>query len=124
MRRILPTILVLACSAGLIGCENMYASKPKSAMIIANHTDQPIIVAYTQSPDNTAATAYAVEQRVVPTASIRFGGRMGDELTISVGDEPPMLLPFARRNQVVKVSEEAGEVSYDIRKGYTDPAQR
>ena len=123
MPRLLPTILVLAFCVALIGCENMYASKPKSAMIIANHTDQPIIVAYTQSPDNTTATAYTVDQRVAPAASIRFGGQMGDELTITVGDEPPMLLPFARRNQVVKVSEDSGEVSYNIRKGYTDPTK-
>ncbi len=124
MPRTLAVILVLAFCAGLTGCENMYSSKPKSAMVIANHTGQPITVAFAQSPDNTAATAYAVDQRVAPDATVRFGGRMGDELVITVDGEPPMLLPFARRNQVVKVTDNSGGVSYDITKGYTDPDKR
>ncbi len=123
MPRTTAAILVLAACSTLVGCENMYSSKPKSAMIIANHTGQPISVAYTQNPDNTTSTAYAVDQLVAPDASIRFGGRMGDELVITVGDEPPMLLPFARRNQVVKVSESTDGVAYNIRKGYTDPSK-
>lgn len=123
MPRTLAAILVLALCAGLTGCENMYSSKPKSAMLIANHTGQPITVAFAQSPDNTTATAYTVDQRVAADATVRFGGRMGDELVITVDGEPPMLLPFARRNQVVKVTDNSGGVSYDITKGYTDPSK-
>ena len=123
MRRTAMTILALAGSLSLVGCNTITGKPVRTEMIVANDTGHTITVSFDQSADNTGSTPIAVDQAVTPGSSIRYSGKQGDEVVVRAGDEPPLRLVFARRCQVVKVSEDAGEVRFDIRRGYTDTSR-
>lgn len=114
-------ILALAACLGLSACATITGDHVPTEMVIANHTGRPITVSFAQSTENTGSTPLSVGQTVAPAGTIRFSGKEGDQVLVTAGDQPPLALIFAKRSQVVKVSEQAGEVSYDIHRGYTDP---
>ncbi len=121
--RILMPLALVSC-LGLSACATLTGGNPRTEMVVANHTTDPIMVAYTQSRDNTASSAIGIEQKVLPDSTIRFSGKAGDTLLVRSGDEPPLTLVFARRSQVVKVSETSTGVTANVRQGYTDPNRR
>jgi hypothetical protein len=123
MRHAATTILALVSCAGLFGCATLTGGNVATEMIVANHTAQPITVSFGQNAYNTGSNPFGVRQTVTPDGTIRFSGKEGDELVVTAGDEPPMVLIFAKRCQVVKVSDEDGQVSVDLRRGYTDPSK-
>ncbi len=117
------TILALAGCLGLTACASITGDNVPTEMIVANHTARPITVSFAQSADNTGSNPIGVDQTVAPAGTIRFSGKEGDEVIVAAGDEPPLRLVFAKRCQVVKVSEQSSGVSYDISRGYTDPSK-
>ncbi len=121
--RILTPLALVSC-LGLTACATLTGNNPRTEMVIANHTTDPIMVAYTQSQDNAAPTTIGIEQKVLPDSTIRFSGKAGDTLVVRSGDEPPLTLVFARRSQVVKVSETSDGMTANVKQGYTDPNRR
>ena len=122
--RFLTPLALLSCLS-LSACATLTGGNPKTEMLVANHTGDPIMVSYTQHEDNGDPTVIAtVNQRVMPDGTIRYSGKAGDTVVVHAGDEPPLTLVFARRSQVVKVAESSGGVSVNVKQGYTDPNAR
>lgn len=122
MRRTATTILALGACLSLTACNTILGRNVQTEMIVANHTGGTITVSLAQSQENTVSPI-GVDESVPPDGTIRFSGKEGDEVIVRAGDEPPLRLVFAKRSQVVKVSEQAGQVSFDIKRGYTDPSK-
>lgn len=121
MRRTATTILALASGLCLSGCATVFGGRVQTEMLIANHTGQPLTVAFDQTDDNTGAATTDVDLTVPADGTVRFSGKQGDTVVITAGDQPPLTLVFAKRSQTVKVSESGGQTSIDIYRGYTDP---
>lgn len=113
--------IALALPLTLAACATLTGGNPKTEMIVANHTTDPITVAYAQANENAAPTTFGIEQSVLPDSSIRFTGKAGDTLLVRSGNEPPLTLVFARRSQVVKVSDTSAGIGFNVKQGYTDP---
>ena len=119
----LTPLAIFSCF-GLAACASLTGGNAKTEMLIANHTSGPIMVNYVQHEDNGDPTTIGFDQQVQPDGTIRYSGRAGDKVTVYADSEPPLTLVFARRSQVVKVSESSGGVSIDVKQGYTDPNRR
>ena len=99
--RILTPLALLSC-LGLSACATLTGGNPKTEMLVA----------------------IGVDQEVQPDTTIRYSGKAGDTVTVYAANEPPLTLVFARRSQVVKVSESSEGVAVDVKQGYTDPNRR
>lgn len=122
MRRTATTLLALTACLGLPACNTILGRHVQTEMLIANHTDREMTVAFDQSSENTGSNPFDVDQTVAPGQSIRFSGKEGDEVVLTAGDQPPVTLIFAKRSQTVKVSDDGtGHTSVDVYRGYTDP---
>lgn len=123
-RRILAPLALLAC-LGLPACSYVTGKDIQTEMIVANHTSSTITVSYAQHADNGQPTSMGIlDQQVLPDGTIRYSGTEGDSVIVRAPNEPPLTLVFARRSQVVKVSESADGVSLNVKQGYTDPNRR
>jgi hypothetical protein len=123
--RTTPTLCLALALAAVSGCANTHGTlnEGETSLLVANLTQQPITVTYMQSPENAEGNTVKVEQLVLPDYSIRFSGKRGDRVTVQAGEEPPMTLEYARKSHVLSVSDEGGRVSYDLRRGYSDPTK-
>ena len=121
--RILTPLALLSC-LGLSACATLTGGNPKTEMLVANHTSGPIMVNYLQNEENGGPAAIGMDQEVQPDTTIRYSGKAGDTVTVYAANEPPLTLVFARRSQVVKVSESSEGVAVDVKQGYTDPNRR
>lgn len=118
------TPLALVSCLGLSACASLTGGNAKTEMVIANHTSGPIMVNYLQNEENGDPTTIGLDQEVQPDGTIRYSGRAGDTVTVYAENEPPLTLVFARRSQVVKVSESSEGVAVNVKQGYTDPHRR
>lgn len=120
MRR--TAILVLAAASALAGCSSGLHPRDRGVetLLVVNNTDQPITVSFAQDPANAESTAVSLEQRVLPSYSVRLAGRRGDRVTVQAGDEPPMVVEYAKRSYVLSVTGEGGAVRFDLRKGFRE----
>jgi hypothetical protein len=121
MRRIEPLCLALALVT-LGGCSSNIQPRGRgvTSLLVVNNSDRPIQVTYSQSPLNTDATAMAVEQQVYPDYSVRFAGKKGDRITVTAGDEPPLVVEYGRRSHVLNVSGAGADVAFDLHRGFNE----
>lgn len=119
------TLALALTLAALPGCTNTHGTLNggETSLLVANLTDQPITVTYLQSPANAEGATVTNEQVILPDYSARFSGKRGDRLSVQAGGEPPMTVEYARKSHVLSVTGGAGQISYDLRRGYSDPTK-
>ena len=124
MRRT-PTLALALSLAALSGCANSHGTlnEGETSLLVANLSDAPLTVTYTQSAQNTEGNTVTVQQQVLPDYSARFSGKRGDRLTVQAGSQPPMVLEYAKKSHVLSVTGAGGQVSYDLNRGFSDPTK-
>lgn len=119
--RICKPLAATTMLTSLAACATITGENVQTEMIVANHTASAITVSYAQNQENADPSTIGLEQLVLPDGTIRYSGKAGDTVVVQAGNEPPLTLVFARRSQVVKVSESSSGVAFNVTQGYTDP---
>ncbi|HZW09213.1 MAG TPA: hypothetical protein VFF69_04855 [Phycisphaerales bacterium] len=121
MRRT-ETLCLAVALATLAGCTSNLQPRGRgvTSLLVVNNTDRPIQVTYSQNPLNTQVTAVQVDQQVYPDDSVRFSGKKGDRITVTAGDETPLVVEYGRRSHVLNVSGAGPDVAFDLHRGFNE----